>query len=375
MNMMNISKVLLFSQFCAAASSSTSLRGDRKSRELRLDATRIIGGSEATEDLYSYAVSLQDRGAHFCGGSLVARNAVLTAAHCLQSRAGYKAVVGRHDLRDRDGYVATVTRQIRHPRYNSQRTDNDFAILILDRDIYGVNLVELSPDFVPGEAAVTVMGWGDTHKSDNIQALATGLMETEVFTISNSVCARSSGTIGGQEFLGMTFGGYQASYAGQITNNMICAQDVGEDSCQGDSGGPMVVRRREGSAGADVQVGVVSWGMGCAHPEFPGVYARISSQYDWIRGQVCEEGSDPPASYGCNSDIFVSPPATSPPTPGLTPKPTAKPTQKPFSAPLPAPTPKPIPSPEPAPAPTPPASDTNTCSGFYIFGICWFDWF
>eukprot|EP00584_Thalassiosira_punctigera_P001900 CAMPEP_0172545162 /NCGR_PEP_ID=MMETSP1067-20121228/15152_1 /TAXON_ID=265564 ORGANISM="Thalassiosira punctigera, Strain Tpunct2005C2" /NCGR_SAMPLE_ID=MMETSP1067 /ASSEMBLY_ACC=CAM_ASM_000444 /LENGTH=162 /DNA_ID=CAMNT_0013331851 /DNA_START=61 /DNA_END=546 /DNA_ORIENTATION=+ len=162
--------------------------------------------------------------------------------------------------------------------------------------------------------------------------------------MSNSECERSSGTVGGQEFMGMSFGGgYQASYAGQITNNMICAQDYGEDSCQGDSGGPLVVRRRS----RDVQVGIVSWGIGCADEDFPGVYARISSQYECIKRQVCKEGSAPPAWFGCDG----SSPAQSP-TPPSAPKPTRKPT------------PKPTPAPIPAPAPTPSASDEPACDGW-----------
>ena len=76
----------------------------------------------------------------------------------------------------------------------------------------------------------------------------------------------------------------------------MCAENIEEkDSCQGDSGGPLVIRSDSG----DMQVGVVSWGIGCAHDDFPGVYARLSSVYDWIRKNVCEGSSDPPASFEC----------------------------------------------------------------------------
>ena len=77
---------------------------------------------------------------------------------------------------------------------------------------------------------------------------------------------------------------------------MMCAADDGEDSCTGDSGGPLVIRENSG----DVQVGIVSWGVECAHKVFPGVYARISSQFEWIRGHVCAESSDPPAYFECD---------------------------------------------------------------------------
>ena len=87
-------------------------------------------------------------------------------------------------------------------------------------------------------------------------------------------------------------------YHNEITENMMCAKDDSEDACQGDSGGPLVIRQ---SSGDDLQVGVVSWGISCAHKDFPGVYARVSSQYDWIRQNVCEGSSDPPAYFECES--------------------------------------------------------------------------
>merc|ERR1712127_922218 len=119
----------------------------------------------------------------------------------------------------------------------------------------------------------------------------------EVFLVSNEECAQSNGTAGGTEINGTLTGGYQADYHNQITENMVCARDNGEDSCQGDSGGPLVIRQSSG----DLQVGVVSWGISCAHEDFPGVYARISAQYDWIRQNVCEGSSDPPAYFDCEN--------------------------------------------------------------------------
>lgn len=266
--MMMMVKAFLLSQLLAAASSQ-SLRsggggGGSEGRSLAAHA-RIIGGSEADDGEYGYAVSLQDAaGNHFCGGSLIAPNAVLSAAHCAQG-SGYYAVVGRRDLTTGDGERIAVRRQVVHPSYDPSATDNDFMILLLDSAVRDAEVVAVSPDFVPGGVAVNVIGWGDTHAADSISLLAEELMETEVFTLSNYDCERSTGTVGGQQLFGWFFGGYEESYMGKISSNMICARDAGEDSCQGDSGGPLVVKTGDGHR----QVGVVSWGYGCAHESFP----------------------------------------------------------------------------------------------------------
>lgn len=64
---------------------------------------------------------------------------------------------------------------------------------------------------------------------------------------------------------------------------------------QGDSGGPLSVT----NGGVDIQVGVVSWGIGCGTEDFPGVYSRVSSAYPWIRSVVCDNSKNPPASFNC----------------------------------------------------------------------------
>jgi len=281
---MNLSKAFLVSQLCAMASSTSLRGGNSNERELGL-GTRIIGGDAAIEGRYSYAVSLQDEVGHFCGGSLIAPDVVLSAAHCAGGE--YKVITGRHRLETTDGDKVDVKDEMMHPDYNSDTTDNDFMLIFLERSTSAdVELVHVSSDVVSEGTDVTVMGWGDTNKDKDIKELATELMEVEVTVISDEECEESRSVEQGWEY----------DYNDQITGNMMCAENIEEkDSCQGDSGGPLVIRSDSG----DMQVGVVSWGIGCAHDDFPGVYAKLSSAYGWIRKNVCEGSSAPPASFEC----------------------------------------------------------------------------
>jgi len=301
----SLSKAIVAAQLTVAASATDEAhsflrrRGQHHmvQREAIASRDRIIGGDEAVEGRYPYAVSLQDDISHYCGGSLIAPDIVLSAAHCKSWDATHevKVVVGRHSLDDEsDGEVIGATLELDHPDYDFETTDNDYMLVVLERAVEAdVDLVQISPDVMPVDAAVTVMGWGDTNIDLEIDELAIELMETEVHTISNEECDASNGT------LTDSFGSYDDNYHQKITSNMLCAENEHEatDSCQGDSGGPLVIRTALGEP--DLQVGVVSWGVGCAHDAFPGVYARVSEKYEWIRAEVCSRSADPPAYFNC----------------------------------------------------------------------------
>lgn len=243
---------------------------------------RIIGGSEARANNHNFAVSLQDSIGHFCGGSLIARDVVLTAAHC--QGGSYDVVLGRHDLDSGSGQKIRMARELPHPEYKRKSTDNDFMVVFLksaatlNRDVDTVTLNDDSSIPEVGRG-VTVMGWGDTDIRDIVLKLSDVLREVQVNIVSNSDCDDSSGTIDGD----------REDYNGKITQNMLCARGNRQDSCQGDSGGPLV--------SGSTQVGVVSWGISCASNSFPGVYARVSRAYDWIEREVCR-GSEYAAEAG-----------------------------------------------------------------------------
>lgn len=269
-----ISIALAFSQG-SLPSLARSLRAENQSRSNK-NHERIIGGYEAPEGRHSYAVSLRNGGNTFCAGSLIAKDVVLTAAHC--GGRSFDVVAGRHDYNAWwDGEVIGINKQLSHPSYRASLTDNDFMLVFLRKPVTDSNakVVKINnKSTLPNAGSrLTVMGWGDTDGRDNVSKPSNVLMKTELNAITNNACEASRGTVGGR---------YE-SYSGSITDNMLCAKADRRDSCQGDSGGPLVVE----AGGGDVQVGVVSWGLGCASQNFPGVYARVSRAYDWIEREVC----------------------------------------------------------------------------------------
>ena len=284
--MISSSRAFLLLLSTSAASAGSLRNANASSRGLRRHH-RIIGGDEAVEDRYAYAVSIKDSYGHFCGGSLIAGDVVLSAAHCDDAgEANYEVVVGRHSNDDNDGQELSVKEAVPHPDYDYDTTDNDFMLIFLDDSAASNKFVQLNADDATPSigAPVTVMGWGDVDASDELE-LSSELMEVEVNVITNDECEQSEGDYG--------------SYKDLISGNSLCAREEGggEDSCQGDSGGPLIIKGNDTSS--DIQVGVVSWGIGCATKEYPGVYARVSAQYEWIRSEVCQRSRNPPSSFDC----------------------------------------------------------------------------
>lgn len=261
-------------------------------RELISKSTRIIGGRVAADNRYSYIVSLQSNGKHFCGGVLISIDVVLTAAHCTnhisQNRDPIRVIVGRHDLSTSKGEELQVKEERVHPKYlQSVEYDNDFALLFLKKatmskvDLATLNHGSSRPR---GYQSVKVLGWGDTSVT---RSGGNGLLnEANLRIIPNQRCNNVEGY----------WSGMYVSFNGYIADSMMCAAFKDRDACQGDSGGPLIVKGSNGED--DLLVGLVSWGLGCAN-DFPGVYARVSSGYNWIRREVCKRSVLPPKSFDC----------------------------------------------------------------------------
>jgi secreted trypsin-like serine protease len=242
---------------------------------------KIVGGKRAPDNAFPWQVGLikstsaNPYSGEFCGGSLVADEWVLTAAHCVKRRSekDFYVIAGTNVLGK--GGVRQEIMEIFYPKqdYNEVTFDYDVALLRLKvplplgPGIQPIRLMEpVEEGRIPPGTFLTVSGWGATVEDGDAVAVLQ-------FVKIPLVRAEKSPS---DKFA--PYCNDLLSYDGQVTERMLCAGAPGKDSCQGDSGGPLVADLD----GVAVQIGIVSWGKGCARPQKYGVYSRVSKLREWI---------------------------------------------------------------------------------------------
>jgi secreted trypsin-like serine protease len=241
---------------------------------------RIIGGVVAPAGRWPFQAGIltaniaNNFNAQYCGASIIHARFALTAAHCVDflSGPGKIHVLTNTQSLASGGARHAVEKFKFHPNWDPATSDYDIAVIKLKNEVSGISAakrakiissVQEETQSAPPKEKAYVTGWGDTNPGAG-ETYATQLNEVQVPIVKRSICNAP------------------ASYDGEITSRMLCAGFAagGKDSCQGDSGGPLVVR--DGLDRWRLQVGVVSWGIGCALPDLYGVYSRLGVLGPWV---------------------------------------------------------------------------------------------
>lgn len=236
----------------------------------------IMGGREATPGAWPWQAALVSADVtnayfgQFCGGSLIAGDWVLTAAHCVDDvRADDVAVVlGRHTLSSTTGERIAVQEIIIHPAYKAWWAGSDLALLRLAQASTQTTITLDAHENAPAEtqaARGTVTGWGATEDQFSGSDV---LREVAIPLVARDICNAPE------------------AHNGRVTVDMLCAGYAkgGKGACYGDSGGPLMIPKPQSSEW--LQVGIVSWGpAGCDRQDGYSIFTRVASFQSWI--QAC----------------------------------------------------------------------------------------
>ncbi|NXS78558.1 GRAK protein, partial [Erpornis zantholeuca] len=228
--------------------------------------TDIIGGREVCPHSWPYMAAIQWKNSIVnCGGALVKKQWVLTAAHCRINKLKHRVVLGAHrvSVAENEQQIFKIAEIFRHDDFNQPPFENDIMLLkVLLKTLQNgekkhgeMSLPTLSSDAKVGQGCenLNLQGGAPSH-------------------------GRGVGTRSLRESCAKKY----ASEA-KITNNMLCAlgkkRSSLSDTCKGDSGGPLIC--------ADKYRGIVSFGKECGQTDIPGVYTRLTKKYiDWIKEKI-----------------------------------------------------------------------------------------
>ena len=245
-------------------------------------STRVVGGAPAdigAMPWMAYLTATSGTGSWACGGTVVAPDVVLTAAHCVVDRGrvvraqAIRLVLGRTDLRNPGGVVTRSAAIAVDPLYDRHGKDeggpHDAALVRLAAPLppeytpLRLATVADAPSYAAG-AVARIAGWGLTQAGGSEGSPV--LMSADLPIVASATCASEDGISPAE------------------ARQMVCAglEAGGIDTCQGDSGGPLTVV----SGSETVVAGIVSWGFECASARHPGVYTRVSAVEPWARALV-----------------------------------------------------------------------------------------
>lgn len=232
---------------------------------------KIVGGTKADSYPWMAAVANTTGGTlferQFCGGSLIAPDWILTAAHCLDGEVaeGLQILVNFNDLEDTSGAVIRGVKGIYiHPSFRDVSGDlyNDVALILLDAPINTVTPINVAttPAAVTTGASVRAIGWGDTKSSPRFPK--------ELQAVDLAIASIASAR--------------QAYKVSNFDNRHLAAIAGGKDTCGGDSGGPLFDLDGANDGASPLLVGITSYGLGCAVRNVPGIYANVGNFFPWI---------------------------------------------------------------------------------------------
>uniref|UniRef100_A0A8C7EW63 Peptidase S1 domain-containing protein n=1 Tax=Neovison vison TaxID=452646 RepID=A0A8C7EW63_NEOVI len=247
--------------------------GQRKSsRPEKSETLEIVGGEPADIIDFPWQVSILHRRRHICGGSILSRWWILTAAHCFINRhkSDLEIIHSERSTGTKKSKRMKVDKLITHPYFDSWLLDNDIALLLLkfplklDAEKVPICLSEVTD--IESWRNCWVTGWGIT--SELLQP--NPLNKVSLDLVKWETCS---------------------SVMYVLTRNMLCARNAeeGKDACQGDSGGPLVCQKKNNES-IWYQLGIVSWGEGCGRKEKPGVYTKVSNYLLWINTETTLSG-------------------------------------------------------------------------------------
>ncbi len=238
---------------------------------------RIINGHDAPQSGYPWMVALvtadqpDTTEAHFCGGTLIGPRHILTAAHCMmefEDPSQIQVAIGGRELSYDQGVRSEIVGYKIHPRFNDVTLENDMAIIKLMKPVSNQPLALARKSdaalYFEGREA-TILGWGKIDPK--LPILPTTLQEALVPIQTDRTCTEELGRFYKPQ--SMLCAGIKSSSPGAVD---------GVDSCHGDSGGPLIIFD---DLGKPKQVGITSWGYGCASDKVRGVYSEIAANEDF----------------------------------------------------------------------------------------------